>query len=218
MFTIEIVSDVVCPWCFIGRRRLQSALAGFEHAADARVEHRAFQLQPDAAEVVPTKAHLAEKYGVNEAQVEAMQKNVCIVADGEGLCYDLDSTLSGNTRDAHRLLLWAQAQGDAEDLLERMYSGYFEQGRSLFDDEALLAIIDEAGLDRAAAAAVLASDAFGDEVDEHARMAAAFGANGVPFFVFDRKYGISGAQPLEAFTQTLEAAWTAREATPATAG
>lgn len=207
---IEVWSDVVCPWCFIGRRRLQSALAGFEHAGQVRIEHRAFQLQPDAAEVVPTKSHLAEKYGVSDEQVEAMQKNVCLVADGEGLCYDLDSTLSGNTRDAHRLLLWAQEQGGAEELLERMYSGYFEQGRSLFDDDALLAIVDEAGLDRAAAAAVLASDAFGDEVEAHVQTAAAFGATGVPFFVFDRKYGISGAQPLEAFTQTLEAAWAAR--------
>ena len=207
---IEVWSDVVCPWCFIGRRRLQAALAGFEHAADVRVEHRAFQLQPDAADVVPTKAHLAEKYGVSHEQVEAMQANVCVVADGEGLCYDLDSTLSGNTRDAHRLLLWAQAEGNAENLLERMYSGYFEQGRSLFDDEALLAIVDEAGLDRGAAAAVLAGDDFGDAVDEHAQMASAFGATGVPFFVFDRRYGISGAQPLEAFTQTLDAAWTTR--------
>lgn len=215
---IEVWSDVVCPWCFIGRRRLQSALANFEHADDVRVEHRAFQLQPDAAEVVPTKAHLAEKYGVSDAQVEAMQQNVCVIADGEGLCYDLDATLSGNTRDAHRLLLWAQAQGNADDLLERMYSGYFEQGRSLFSDDALLAFIEEAGLDRGAAAAVLASDAFGDEVDEHARMASAFGATGVPFFVFDRRYGISGAQPLEAFTQTLDAAWAARETSGATRG
>lgn len=207
---IEVWSDVVCPWCFIGRRRLQSALAKFEHADQVRVEHRAFQLQPDASGVHPTKQHLAEKYGVSDAQVEAMQQNVCAIADGEGLCYDLDSTLSGNTRDAHRLLLWAQEQGSAEDLLERMYSGYFEHGRSLFSYEDLLAFIDEAGLDREAASAVLAGTEFTDEVDEHARTAAAFGANGVPFFVFDRKYGISGAQPLEAFTQTLDAAWAAR--------
>lgn len=207
---IEVWSDVVCPWCFIGRRRLQSALASFEHADQVRVEHRAFQLQPDASDVQPTKQHLAEKYGVSDTQVEAMQQNVCAIADGEGLCYDLDSTLSGNTRDAHRLLLWAQQQGSAEDLLERMYSGYFEHGRSLFSDEDLLAFVDEAELDREAASAVLAGTEFTDEVDEHARTAAAFGATGVPFFVFDRKYGISGAQPLEAFTQTLDAAWAAR--------
>lgn len=207
---IEVWSDVVCPWCFIGRRRLQNALAQFPHADKVRIEHRAFQLQPDASRVVPTKVHLAGKYGVSDAQVEAMQRNVCVIADGEGLCYDLDSTLSGNTLDAHRLLLWAQERGSAEELLERMYSAYFEQSRSLFDDASLLALVAEAGLDAVAAQTVLDSDDYADAVHEHQRMAAAFGANGVPFFVFDRAYGISGAQPLEAFVQTLEAAWSAR--------
>lgn len=208
---IEVWSDVVCPWCFIGRRRLQAALAGFEHAKEVRVEHRAFQLQPDASGVAPTKQHLADKYGVSAEQVEAMQQNVCTIADGEGLCYNLDATLSGNTRDAHRLLLWAQSEGSAEALLEHMYSGYFEHGRSLFDDQSLLTFVDEVGLDREAAISVLASDTYGDEVAEHARLAASFGATGVPFFVFDRKYGISGAQPLEAFSQTLDSAWAARD-------
>lgn len=207
---IEVWSDVVCPWCFIGRRRLQKALAAFPHADAVTVEHRAFQLQPDATGVTPSKQHLSEKYGVSEEQVEAMQANVCLVADGEGLCYNLDDTLSGNTRDAHRLLLWAQERGGAETLLEAMYSAYFEHSRSLFDDDALLALVDEAGLDVDAARAVLASDVYGDAVTEHQRLAASFGANGVPFFVFDRKYGISGAQPLEAFTQTLDAAWADR--------
>lgn len=206
---IEVWSDVVCPWCFIGRRRLQAALAAFPHSDEVRVVHRAFQLQPDAEGVVPTKQHLADKYGVSDEQVDAMQSRVCLIAEGEGLCYDLDATMSGNTRDAHRLLLWAQEHASAEDLLERMYSGYFEQGRSLFTHDDLLAIVDEAGLDRAAAAGVLASDAYNDEVTEDARTAASLGANGVPFFVIDRRYGISGAQPLEAFTQTLDAAWAA---------
>lgn len=212
---VEVWSDVVCPWCFIGRRRLQSALKSFEHADDVTVVHRAFQLQPNATGVVPTSAHLAEKYGVSAAQVQQMQRNVCTIADGEGLCYDLDATLSGNTRDAHRLLLWAQENGSAETLLELMYSGYFEHGRSLFTHDDLLTFVDEAGLDREGAVAVLGSDAFADEVAEHARTAAALGANGVPFFVFDRRYGISGAQPLEAFTQTLEAAWKAASDVPA---
>lgn len=209
---IEVWSDVVCPWCYIGKRRLQSALAQFPHAGEVQVAHRAFQLQPDAAGVTPTKQHLAEKYGVSDAQVDEMQNRVCLIAEGEGLCYDLDATLSGNTRDAHRVLLWAQENGGEEALLERMYSAYFEQGRSLFSDEDLLALVDEVGLDRDAAAQVLASDAYSADVTEHQQTAAAFGANGVPFFVFDRRYGISGAQPLEAFTQTLEAAWAAREA------
>lgn len=207
---VEVWSDVVCPWCFIGRRRLQTALRAFPHAAEVRVEHRAFQLQPDAEGVVPTVQHLAEKYGAGEAQVEQMMANVCTVADGEGLCYNLEATLSGNTFDAHRLLLWAQAQGRAEELLELLYAGYFEQARSVFGDEALLAFVAEAGLDVDAARAVLASDAFADDVLAHRAQATAYGANGVPFFVIDGRYGISGAQPVEAFTQTLETAWASR--------
>ena len=209
---VEVWSDVVCPWCFIGRRRLQSALKSFPHAEEVTVVHRAFQLQPDAVGVEPTSQHLAEKYGVSTEQVQQMQKNVCTIADGEGLCYDLDATLSGNTRDAHRLLLWAQDQGRAEVLLEALYSGYFEQGRSVFTHQDLLAFVDQVGLDHDAAQAVLESDAYADQVLEHARTAASLGANGVPFFVFDRRYGISGAQPVEAFTQTLDAAWQAATA------
>lgn len=206
---IEVWSDVVCPWCYIGKRRLQSALAQFPHVAEVQVVHRAFQLQPDATGITPTKQHLAEKYGVSDEQVSEMQNRVCLIAEGEGLCYDLDATLSGNTRDAHRLLLWAHENGGEEALLERMYSAYFEQGRSLFTHDDLLALVDEVGLDRAGAQAVLASDLFSDSVAEDHATAQAFGANGVPFFVFDRRYGISGAQPLEAFTQTLDAAWAA---------
>ncbi len=205
---IEVWSDVVCPWCFIGKRRLQSALATFPHADEVHVVHRAFQLQPDATGVVSTKEHLAEKYGTTPEQVAEMQNRVCLIAEGEGLCYDLDATLSGNTRDAHRLLLWAQSNGDVQPLLEHMYSAYFENGRALFTHADLLVLVEEVGLDRATAEDVLAGNAFDADVTEHQQMAAAFGANGVPFFVFDRKYGISGAQPLEAFTQTLEAAWT----------
>lgn len=206
---IEVWSDVVCPWCFIGRRRLQSALKSFPHADQVTVLHRAFQLQPDAIGTQPTGQHLAEKYGVSEDQVRAMQQNVCTIADGEGLCYDLDATMSGNTHDAHRLLLWAQEMGKGEELLEAMYSGYFEQRRGLFTHEDLLTFTDEVGLNRAGALGVLSSDAYGDQVREHAELAANFGATGVPFFVLDRKFGISGAQPVEAFAQTLHAAWEA---------
>ena len=212
MVIIEVWSDVVCPWCFIGKRRLQKALAAFPHASEVTVVHRAFQLQPDAMGVVPTKQHLADKYGASEEQVDAMTKNVCVVADGEGLCYDLDATMSGNTRDAHRLLLWAATIGKQEQLLEYLYSQYFEHGRSLFTHEQLLALAGEVGIERDAAARVLTSSEYDAEVTADQEMARGFGANGVPFFVFDRKYGISGAQPLEAFTETLNAAWDAAHA------
>lgn len=208
---IDVWSDVVCPWCFIGRRRLQRALADFPHRDEVVVRHRAFQLQPDITEVVPTSQFLARKYGAPESQIAQMQANVCSIADGEGLCYKLDATLSGNTADAHRLLLMAGEIGKQDELLEAMYRGYFEEGRPLFSHEDLLAVTDEVGIDHELARGVLASDEYRDQVEADARMAQSLGANGVPFFVFDMKFGISGAQPLEAFTQTLDAAWKAEK-------
>jgi predicted DsbA family dithiol-disulfide isomerase len=204
---IDVWSDVVCPWCFIGRRRLQKALTQFSHRDNVVVRHRAFQLQPDISEVVPTTAYLASKYGAPESKIAEMQANVCQIADGEGLCYKLGETFSGNTVDAHRLLLMAAELGKQDELLEAMYHGYFEEGRSLFSPEDLLVVIDEVGIDHERAHALLISDQYRVDVDEDAQMARALGASGVPFFVFDMRYAISGAQPLDAFTQTLEAAW-----------
>jgi predicted DsbA family dithiol-disulfide isomerase len=204
---IDVWSDVVCPWCFIGRRRLQKALAEFPHAKDVTVRHRAFQLQPEITETVATSELLAHKYHVAPAQVKEMQANVCVIADGEGLCYDLDSTLSGNTLDAHRLLLWAEGIGKQEELLEAMYSSYFEKSLPLFSHEDLLRITDQVEIDHAAAKAILDSDEYRNSVLEDGELARKLGANGVPFFVIDMKFGISGAQPVEAFVQTLETAW-----------
>ena len=175
------------------------------------MRHRAFQLQPDISEVVPTRQYLARKYGAPDSQIAQMQANVCAIADGEGLCYRLDETLSGNTADAHRLLLMAGEIGKQDELLEAMYRGYFEEGRPLFKPEELLTITDQVGIDHDLARGVLASDNYRDQVEADGRMAHSLGASGVPFFVFDMKFGISGAQPVEAFTQTLEAAWKERE-------
>jgi predicted DsbA family dithiol-disulfide isomerase len=204
---IDVWSDVVCPWCFIGKRRLEKALSMFEHRDQVTIRHRAFQLQPDIVNIVPTKVHLAEKYQLPEAQVEQMQANVCTVADGEGLCYNLDDTLSGNTFDAHRLLLWAATIEKQDELLEAMYSAYFEKSQPLFSHEDLFKICTTVGISESDARAVLESEDFKDEVISDRQLAAQLGANGVPFFVVDMKYGISGAQPLEAFSQILITAW-----------
>jgi len=204
---IDIWSDVVCPWCFIGKRRLEKALSLFEHRDEVVIRHRAFQLQPDIDTTQPTKAYLAEKYRMAEAQVEEMQANVCAIADGEGLCYNLDETLSGNTFDAHRLLLWAQTIGKQDELLEVMYSAYFEKYLPLFSHEDLIQVCSAAGIKEGDVRAILQSDDFSPQVLEDRALATQLGATGVPFFVIDMKYGISGAQPLEAFTQTLNTAW-----------
>lgn len=207
---IDVWSDVVCPWCFIGKRRLEKALSTFEHRGEVTIRHRAFQLQPDITSTVPTAQHLAEKYRIEEAQVKEMQANVCAVADGEGLCYNLDDTLSGNTFDAHRLLLWAQTIDKQSELLEAMYSAYFEKSKPLFSHTDLVAVALSVGIDADKVEDILLSDKYGDEVIADRNLASQLGATGVPFFVVDMKYGISGAQPLEAFTQTLHTAWDER--------
>lgn len=198
---IDVWSDVVCPWCFIGRRRLQKAIASHAAGREVIVRHRAFQLQPDARDVVRTDEMLASKYKVDKAQVAAMQANVCSIADGEGLCYDLTETFSGNTADAHRLILWAEEIGRGDDLLEAIYSAYFEKKRSIFSHDDLIAIAKEIGVDGEQAAELLNSDRFIDQVREDQNLAHQLGANGVPFYVIDMKFGISGAQPQEHFDQ-----------------
>lgn len=207
---IDVWSDVVCPWCFIGKKRLEKALEGFEHKEHITIRHRAFQLQPDAAQTLPTKELLATKYRISEAEVSAMQANVCAIADGEGLCYNLEDTLSGNTFDAHRLLLWAQTIGAQDALITAMYSGYFEHSKAVFTHQDLCDIAQSVGISAVDAMNILESTQFSEEVIADRNLAEQLGASGVPFFVVDMKYGISGAQPLEHFVETINAAWSER--------
>lgn len=201
---IEVWSDVVCPWCFIGKRRLEKAIASLPAGTDVRVEHRAFQLQPDITEIVPTSEHLATKYRISPDQVTAMQANVCSIADGEGLCYDLSNSLSGNTADAHRLLLWAGEIGKQSELLEALYSAYFEKSESVFSHDDLIRIASTVGIEETAARTLLESNQYSDQVRAQQNQAHQYGANGVPFVVVGGKYGISGAQAQEVFDQTLQ--------------
>ncbi|CAB4330640.1 unannotated protein [freshwater metagenome] len=207
---IDVWSDVVCPWCYIGKRRLEKALSTFEHKEEITIRHRAFQLQPDIETTVATQELLATKYNLAPSAVKEMQANVCAIADGEGLCYDLDNTLSGNTFDAHRLLLWAATIGKQDQLLEAMYSSYFEKSKPLFSHADLVSVCLSIGLDADVVEDIVLSGKFTEEVNADRTLASQLGATGVPFFVVDMKYGISGAQPLEAFTQTLESAWKER--------
>ena len=206
---IEVWSDVVCPWCYIGKRRLQSALEQCGLADDVEIVHRAFQLDPTASTTTePTIDHLAAKYGVSRDEALAMMTNVTEVAAAEGLDYHLDLCMTGNTRDAHRLALWAQEQDPAiaDQLLEAMYSAYFEQGRGVFTTDDLVAFASEVGLDADAAREMLSGTAYLDQVVQDQVLARTFGANGVPFFVIDRAYGVSGAQPVEVFLSAIDQA------------
>ena len=203
---IEVWSDVVCPWCFIGKRRLEKAISKLADPSSISIKHRAFQLQPDVTNVVKTSDYLSSKYRISASEVEAMQANVCSIADGEGLCYDLKNTLTGNTKDAHRLILWAEKVGKQQELLEALYAAYFEKSESVFSKADLTKIAERVGIDSADVETVFDSGDFAEQVEEDQNIAYQLGANGVPFFVFDMKYGISGAQPQEVFDKTLEIA------------
>ena len=198
---IDVWSDIVCPWCFIGRRRLQKAIANHGSGVEITIRHRAFQLQPDITGVEPTTELLAKKYRLDAEKVTEMQANVCSIADGEGLCYNLADTLSGNTADAHRLILWAETIGKGDELLEALYSAYFEKTLPVFSHQDLLSIAASVDIDLSAAQSLLESDEFAGQVQEDQALAAQLGANGVPFYVVDMQFGISGAQPQEVFDQ-----------------
>ncbi|MBO9520090.1 MAG: DsbA family oxidoreductase [Nocardioidaceae bacterium] len=210
---IEIWSDVVCPWCYIGKRRLEHALASSDlPAEDVEIVWRSFQLDP-AAPAVPVETvadSLGRKYGGGPEAGRQMIDRVEAVAAEEGMIWRHHASLRVSTVDAHRLLHLALETGGPQlqgRFKEALLSAYFEQTANVADHETLTRLAVEAGLDAASVEQVLSSDTYAAEVEADIREAASLGANGVPFYVVDRKYGISGAQPAEVFTQVLERAW-----------
>ncbi|MFF3589855.1 DsbA family oxidoreductase [Streptomyces sp. NPDC002387] len=209
---VEIWSDIACPWCYVGKARFEKALGAFPHRDQVEVVHRSFELDPHRAkdDVQPVLTMLATKYGMSEAQAQAGEKNLGTQAAAEGLDYRTQGRDHGNTFDMHRLLHFAKEQGRQDRLIQILYRANFAEERSLFTegDERLVELAVEAGLDAEAVRTVLADPAaYADAVRADEREAAELGANGVPFFVLDRKYGVSGAQPAEVFTQALTQAW-----------
>jgi predicted DsbA family dithiol-disulfide isomerase len=206
---VEIWSDVVCPWCYLGKRRFEQALQSFAHRDDVEVIYRSFELDPSApvAVTTPTTELLARKYGMSVEQAHDAQRQMEARAAADGLEFRMDGLRSGNTRDAHRLLQLAGVRGRQAELAERLHRAYFTEQGSIFDHAALTGYAVDAGLDADEASQVLASDQYSDAVDADEATAHALGANGVPFFVIDRRFGISGAQPAAVITQTLERAW-----------
>jgi predicted DsbA family dithiol-disulfide isomerase len=218
---IEIWSDVVCPWCYIGKRRLEAALgrvsAGRDHAEppggrlDVELVYRSFQLDP-AAPRVPDQTvaeHLGAKYGGGPDTGLQMVDRVEAVAAEEGLLFRLGEAQRANTVDAHRLLhLALEAGGPALQgaLKEELLAAYFLRAENVADHDTLRRTAAKAGLDEEQVEQVLASQDHADAVERDIREAAALGATGVPFFVVDRKYAVSGAQPVELFVQVLERA------------
>ena len=208
---VEIWSDVVCPWCYIGKRRFEHALAEFDHRGEVNVTWRSFQLDPSAA---PTSEgdpveRLAAKYGMSRATAEAAQARVTANAATVGLDFHLDRARSGNTFDAHRLIHYAKSAGKQDTLKERLMAAYFVEGAAIGEHETLTRLAVEVGLDEAAVREVLDGDAYADDVRHDELEARQLGITGVPFFVLDRAYGVSGAQPSETMLAALQQAWTA---------
>jgi predicted DsbA family dithiol-disulfide isomerase len=208
---VEIWSDVVCPWCAIGKRRFEAALADFERRDEVEVRYRSFELDPTTPRLVEGNAtqRLADKYGVPLAQAEAMNQRVTAAAAGEGLDFRLDKARPGNTVDAHRLLHLAADRGLQAELKERLLLAYFTEGRPIGDPATLVTLAGDVGLDPEEARSVLESDKYLAAVREDESTAAALGISGVPFFVLDRKFGVSGAQPAEVLLGALRQAHTA---------
>ena len=206
---VEIWSDIVCPWCYIGKRRFEQALAGFAHRDEVEVVWRSFELDPGApaSRDGSYAARLAEKYRCSVPEAQTMIDTMTDAAAGEGLDFHFETARPGNTFDAHRLLHLAGERGVQDAVKERLVRATFTEGEPISDAETLVRLVTEAGLDADEARAVLADGRYADEVRADEAEARALGVNGVPFFVIDRRYGVSGAQPAELLQRALEQAW-----------
>jgi predicted DsbA family dithiol-disulfide isomerase len=203
---IEIWSDIVCPWCYLGKRRFEKALAAFERRDDVHISHRSFQLDPTRAKGVTSgrRTMLQSKYRLSEEQVRAMDQKMEQTAAAEGLEYHLtDAGLTGNTLDAHQLVHLAASRGREDEMLERLYKAYFTEQRSIFDLESLLPLAADEGLDASEVREALESGVYVEAVTRDLNEARSLGVTGVPFFVIDGRYGISGAQATDVFSRAL---------------
>ena len=206
----EIWSDVVCPWCYIGKRRFESALSTSGRGSEVEVAWRSFQLNPDHPRGLRRRhdEYLAEKLGRSVADVHVLDQRVTALAAEEGLAYDFERYTVVNTFDAHRVAHLATSQGFGDAIQERLLRAQLVEGEVLDDPATLVRLAEEVGVPAADTEAVLAGDAYASDVVADLRTADALGIHGVPFFVIDRAYGVSGAQPAATFAQVLEMAAT----------
>lgn len=203
MMRVDIWSDLVCPWCYLGKRRFERALSGFSAATSVEVVHRSFQLDPSLPKGQSLRARdmLMRKYRTTEAEVIASQDRLEGLAAAEGLEYHLSESRSGNTMDAHRLVHFGLEQGIQDRVIERLFRAHFTENTSLFDEESLAVLGAEAGLPDVRE--FLRSGRCESEVIADHREAHERGARGVPFFVIDGRYAVSGAQSVEVFSAAL---------------
>lgn len=205
---IEIWSDIACPWCFVGKRRLEAAIESHPDVVSPEIVWRSFELDPsapaDRGTDQTTAERLAKKYGMPASRAERMVAEMSARGQREGAPMDFDKLRAGSSFDAHRLLHWARECGRQGELKERLFLAYFSEGVLLSDVASLVRLAEEAGLDEEEARAVLSSDRYADAVRQDESRAAQLGVRGVPFYVFADKYAVSGAQPTELLCRVFD--------------
>ncbi len=202
---VEIWSDIACPWCYVGKRRFEAALAAFPHRDEVQVTWRSFELDPGAPAERPEggATHLARKYGISREQALEMEASMTATAAGDGLDFRFDRLRPGNTFDAHRLVHLAHAHGVQDAMKERLMRAYLGEGELIADPSVLERLAGEVGLPAGEVRELLMTDRYAEEVRADERTATSLGISAVPFFVLDRTVGAAGAQPPEALLALL---------------
>ncbi|MGW5241122.1 DsbA family oxidoreductase [Monashia sp. NPDC004114] len=213
---IDIWSDIVCPFCYLGKRRLEQALATFEHRDEVEVTWHSFELDRGAPAVSsqPLVDLVASKYGISPDQAAEQHRSIAAAAIELGLEFNWEQARYGNTFDAHRVVHLAADHGLADLAHDRLMRAYFTDGLAVGDRDSLVALALEIGLDESEVREMLDSDDYGNHVRSDEATAKMLGIESVPFFVLDRKYGLSGAQPVGVFQQALATAWATRHEQP----
>ena len=208
---IEIWSDIMCPFCYIGKRKLEEALEQFPHKDEVEINWKSYQLNPSLEYVKGRDIYdyLAENKGISRERAQQMNEQVAAMAREVGLNYDFENVVVANTFDAHRLLQLAAEDGLQNEVKERLLKAYFLEGRNVADHETLVELGTEVGMNAAAINKMLASDDYATAVKADQEEVRQYKAGGVPFFVFNRRFGVSGAQPTEVFLEALQNAWKA---------
>lgn len=211
--SIDIWSDIACPWCYVGKRRLEEAMERFDHRDQVELRWRSFELDPTAPRVrtEPNVERLANKYAMTVEQAGQAQQRVAQIAADHGITMRFETAKGGNTFDAHRLIQLAGEHDLQAQLSERLMAAHFTEGRAIGDPATLEELATQAGLDADLVGKVLDSDAYADDVRADERLARDYGITGVPFFVIDGRYGVAGAQDPGVLLDAIEQAWSERD-------
>lgn len=214
---IEVWSDFVCPFCYMGKRRLEKAIEQFPHKNEVTIEYKSYELDPNAEKKPGQSIHelMAKKMGATVEKAKTMNDNMAKQAAELGLTYNFDKMQHTNTLDAHRVAKYAEKNGKGKEMTERLLKAYFTDSKHIGEHETLKEIAGEAGLDKTAVNTLLESGDYLQQVRADEEEARQIGVQGVPFFVFNEKYAVSGAQPIEAFTEVLEKVWEEESEKPA---